>query len=131
MEENTRKITKLYNDDYRKICGLHPFQDGILYKIKFKVIKMGTIAIGLVKAKDKAGLFIDDRYIDCLKFITFFNCDGGKFNLNSTNLRSGKDLGMSPGEEFEMIFDTKKMHFIMKTTRMRASIDVSLECYRG
>jgi|JI102314A1RNA_FD_contig_31_4387669_length_315_multi_3_in_0_out_0_2 hypothetical protein len=30
-----------------------------------------------------------------------------------------------------MIFDTKKMHFIMKTTRMRASIDVSLECYRG
>ena len=61
---------------------------------------MGTIAFGLVKSQDKNNLFIDDRYCDCLKYITFFNGDGGKLNLNGANVRNGRDLALRVGEEF-------------------------------
>lgn len=90
-------MRKLYNDDYRKICGLEPFQDNLVHKIKFRVIKMGTIAFGIVKSEDKNGLFIDDRYCNCLKFISFFNGGGGKLNIDGTNIKSGRDLSLNPG----------------------------------
>lgn len=77
-----RKVTKMYNDDYRKICSTEPFKNQFSYNIKFKILKLGTIALGIVPEQNKGGLFIDDRYCDALKFITFFNGDGGKLKLN-------------------------------------------------
>lgn len=94
-----KKVTKLANDDYRKICSLSPFKEGITYKIKFRVLNMGTIAIGLVSKINRGGLFIDDRDTDTLKFITFFNSGGGKIKLNGEEKMSGRILRMNALDE--------------------------------
>lgn len=60
---------------------------------------MGTVAFGIVSKENKGGLFIDNRYTDTLKFITFFNGDGGKMILNGEELLTGKALGMAIGNE--------------------------------
>ena len=48
MGEST--ITKIIDDRYLKVCSKNPLQGYSTYKFKFRVIKMGTVAFGLVPA---------------------------------------------------------------------------------
>ena len=130
LVENDRIIKKLHNNDYRKICSLDPLKEKTTYRIKFRILQMGTIAIGLVPTQNKGGLFIDNRYTDALKFITFANQDGGKLMLNGEDLHNTRDLAMRAGDEFEMIFDAKAMTVTIKTNRMRQKALVDLSVFK-
>ena len=114
------------------MCSLDPLKEKTIYKLKFRVLHQGTIALGLVPKANKGGLFIDDRYTDALKFITFCNGDGGKLKLNGEELHSGKSrgMGMKIGDEFEMVFDSKAMTVTIKTTKMREAAFVDLSVYK-
>lgn len=98
---------------------MDPFKDGIIYNIKFKILKLGTVAFGIVSKQNKGGLFIDNRYVDTLKFITFFNGDGGKLILNGEELKTGRLLAMQPGDEVHFVFDFKDWKLTYKAPRMR------------
>jgi hypothetical protein len=56
-----RTITKLHNDNFRKICSAKALEGHKSFRIKFRVLRMGTISIGLVPENRKGGWFIEDR----------------------------------------------------------------------
>ena len=118
FEVEDRKIKKIFSDNYRKICSQHSLDEYESYKIKFKVIKMGTVAIGLVPSEKREGIFIDDRKINVFKYIAFENEGSGIIKLNKGELVKGKKYALHKGDEVELIFDRKMMMVTLKTSNL-------------
>ena len=93
-----RKITKLHDDTYWSLCSKNPLQGFSTFKVKFRVCRLGTFAIGIVPEENKSGRFIDDRKSNVLKYLAFANGDGGKLIINKQELASGKQLGLAQGD---------------------------------
>lgn len=84
-------IRKMINDDYRKIRALNPFPKDGQHTVRFQMLKQGTVAFGIVTDQYKDGIFIDDRKVDAIKYLTFYN-GGGKLSMNGLELSEGRRL---------------------------------------
>ena len=84
----------MHNDDYRKLSSVRPLTGFDNYRFKFKVLKLGTVAIGLVSERWKDGPFIDDRSVNTFKYIGFANGNGGMVKYNKDEFAKGKTLAL-------------------------------------
>lgn len=116
VDEST--ITKLLDNQYRMICSKKPLQDYNTYKLKFKVIKMGTMAFGLVPAQSRWGYYVDDRNHNVFKYVAFENGGNGIIKLNKSEYAKSWKFALRKGTEVEFLYDQKKSAVILKTSTM-------------
>ena len=126
-----RKITKLHGDNYRKISSQKPLEGYELYRFKFRVIKMGTVAIGLVPQQYNKGYFINGGKENVLKYVAFQNSKGGVINFNKSEIVNGPSLALREGDAVELIFDSKMMVVTLKSSRMPKAETIDIGCFRG
>eukprot|EP00178_Gracilaria_changii_P006095 TRINITY_DN2044_c0_g1_i1.p1 TRINITY_DN2044_c0_g1~~TRINITY_DN2044_c0_g1_i1.p1 ORF type:complete len:133 (-),score=0.31 TRINITY_DN2044_c0_g1_i1:122-520(-) len=114
--DNNRTITKLYNNDYRKVCSAEALTGLDSYHFKFTVLGQGTIAIGLVEERFKEGPWVDNRNVNTFKYVGFYNGNGGVLNYDRTEISKGCHLALRKGNTVELTFNQKDMTASLKTT---------------
>jgi hypothetical protein len=69
--------------------------------------KQGTVAFGIVTDQYKDVIFIDDRKVDAIKYLLFYN-GGEKLSMNGLKLAEGRRLHLRESEIIEITYDADR-----------------------